>query len=126
MILQIFDIFDSATGSYARPFFMLSKGEATRAFVDIINDDQSSIHKHPEDFTLFHLGSFDQETAEFKSLPAPSSMGKAIQYVLDGHAHDVYTENPHHPEGRPLSAGVRLDPLDIAEDEVQLPLSNGE
>ncbi len=125
MNLEIFDIFDSATGSYARPFFMLSKGEATRAFVDIINDETTSIHKHPEDFTLFHLGAFNQETAEFKILLTPSSMGKAIQYVLDGHAHDVWTENPDHPEGRPLTAGVRLDPLDIVENDAQ-PLSNGD
>ncbi len=108
MILQIFDIFDSATGSYARPFFMLSKAEATRAFIDIINDEQSSIHKHPADFTLFHLGSFDQETAEFKTLTAPSSMGKAIQYIPDDAepARDVY-----------------IDPLDPVQNEVQLPLN---
>ncbi len=114
MILQIFDIFDSATGSYARPFFMVSKGEATRAFVDIINDKQSAIHKHPEDFTLFHLGSFNQETASFDPLPTPSSMGKAIQYVLDGHAHDHQTDTDN------------VGPLDHVQDEVQLPLSNGE
>ncbi len=112
MKLEIFDIFDSATGSYARPFFMLTKSEASRAFVDIINDDKSAIHKHPEDFTLFHLGSFDQDSATFVVLPAPSSMGKAIQYVLDGHAHDHQTDVPL--------------PLDHAQDEVQLPLSNGE
>lgn len=102
MKLEIFDIFDSATASYHRPFFMLSKTEAIRAFIDIINDEKSAIHKHPEDFTLFHLGTFNQETAEFTFPPSPTSLGKAIEFLLDGRAYDQLA-------GRPPSAGSRVD-----------------
>ena len=55
MKLNIYTIFDSATGAYMRPFFMQSDGQATRSFSDIAHE----IGKHPEDYTLHRIGIFD-------------------------------------------------------------------
>lgn len=60
-------VFDSATRLYGQPFFVAHVGAALRSFVDEVNrkasDNQLSLH--PEDFTLFHLADFDDETGGF-------------------------------------------------------------
>ncbi len=64
MILKIYTVFDSATGAYMRPFFMQSDGQAMRSFIDEVNGD-SPMAKHPEDYALFALGDFDDNTGTF-------------------------------------------------------------
>jgi len=60
-------VFDSAINSYGQPFFVPHVGSALRSFVDEVNrkapDNQLS--GHPEDFALFHLADFDDETGKF-------------------------------------------------------------
>lgn len=59
MKLNIYSIFDQASGLYCRPFFTQSDGEAARSFNDIACDAEHPIGKHPEDYTLYRLGIFD-------------------------------------------------------------------
>jgi len=59
MKLNIYSIYDTASGLYSRPFFTQSDAEAVRSFKDISLDADHPIGKHPEDYTLFRLGVFD-------------------------------------------------------------------
>ncbi len=63
MILKVFSIFDTATGAYNQPFFMLTVKEALRAFEHMANDENTTIYKNPSDFHLFYLGTYDNATA---------------------------------------------------------------
>lgn len=45
--------------SFATPFFMPTHNEAIRAFADTVNNRDTTINKHPEDYTLIHLGEID-------------------------------------------------------------------
>ena len=54
---------------------------AVRAFADQANDETSTIQKHPEDYTLFHLGGYDDNTAEIALLTTPMAINKANQLV---------------------------------------------
>lgn len=65
MILKVFAIFDKVAGFYGAPFFLTSVGEARRAFSDLANDLNTNIGRHPGDFALFELGSFDNETGHW-------------------------------------------------------------
>lgn len=78
MILQIFSIFDSKAEAYMPPFFFNARGQAIRAFEDLANDNSSSINNHPGDFTLYHIGSFDDVTAELE-IKNHTSLGCAIE-----------------------------------------------
>lgn len=80
-MLQVFSVYDSAVEAYAKPFFAVSIGEARRSFMDACNDPQMMFAKHPDDYTLFHLGAFDESNAVFETLLTPTSLGKAIEYV---------------------------------------------
>lgn len=62
MEMRVFAIFDAASGAYMQPFFMVSRGAALRAFMDLADDPSSAVSKHPMDYTLFELASFDDQS----------------------------------------------------------------
>lgn len=85
MILHIFSIRDSAASSYGRPFFLPSVGVALRTFGDEVNraDLNNPMYQHPEDFELFHLGEFNDESAEFSVFKIPEQIARAKDYVIE-------------------------------------------
>lgn len=81
MNLYIFAIYDSAGSFYKDPFMINNKGIALREFADACNNKETFLSKHPGDYTLFELGTFDQDTGKFDILPTPVSLGKALEFV---------------------------------------------
>lgn len=56
-------ILDERVGSYMRPMILRSRGEAMRLFQDSLkHPENTTMRAHPEDFALYYLGSFDDET----------------------------------------------------------------
>ncbi len=64
MKTQLYAVYDTATGVYQKPFFGQADGEVKRSFQDIALDVDSPIGKHPEDYTLYRLGNFDDNTGK--------------------------------------------------------------
>lgn len=62
-------VYDSAVNAYGQPFFVVAVGAALRSFVDEVNRKapDNQLNQHPEDFVLFHLADFDEESGEFLS-----------------------------------------------------------
>lgn len=83
-MLQIFAIFDAAAEVYMRPFYAQSRGEAIRAFSDLVDDQEHPIGKHPEDYSLFVVGSFDPQTGAVSSLTERVCLGQAIEFRARG------------------------------------------
>lgn len=75
-----FSVYDSKAECFKNPFPMRTKNEAIRAFSDVSNDQQTEIGKHPEDFTLFYLGSYDELTGKFCNESTPEPLGLAINF----------------------------------------------
>ena len=59
MKLNAYTIYDVASGVYMRPFFSQADGQAVRGFKDIATDADHEVGKHPEDYTLYRIGGFD-------------------------------------------------------------------
>ena len=53
-----FAIYDSASEAYMRPFFMNTIGQAIRQFEDLAVDQEHPIGQHPQDYSLFQIGSY--------------------------------------------------------------------
>lgn len=81
MIKQLVTVYDSKAETYNAPVAAIAIGEAIRAFADAVNDGQSPFNKHPEDYTLFHIGTFDDQTCQVEMKEAPVSLGGALQFV---------------------------------------------
>ena len=62
MVTRVFSVFDAKASVFGTPFFMQREAMALRAFGDLANDVKSSICLHPEDYSLWEVGSFDDET----------------------------------------------------------------
>lgn len=67
MLYQVTVMFDKALGAYSRPMFVQSRGQAIRAFGDEVNNPEGEIHRHPSDYELFYLGTYDDSVAHFES-----------------------------------------------------------
>lgn len=66
MIQKVFGVRDAKALAFLQPFFSVSVGAAIRAFSDAVNEDvKSPLGKHPEDYVLYELASFDDNTGEF-------------------------------------------------------------
>lgn len=87
MKMEIFSIFDIKAEMYSRPYFALTHGEAIRTFVDAVNTGDSPYNRHPDDYTLFHVGSFDDSLGELV----------ASQIVNLGCAQSYLRERPEGP-----------------------------
>lgn len=81
MLHQIFTVYDSKAQAYLQPFYAPTKGAAIRVFSDICNDGTHPFNRHPEDYTLFALGEFDDNNGKLLSLTTPAPIGKAIEFV---------------------------------------------
>lgn len=65
MPLLLITIKDNAVQAFQPINTVRAKGEAIRGFQDAINNEQNrQLHKHPEDFDLYLVGTFDDETGE--------------------------------------------------------------
>ena len=72
MKLNVYAIHDSAVGAYNNPMFFNTDGEAIRIFQNEANREDSMISQHPEQFTLFRIGTFDTNTAMIEIEPKKS------------------------------------------------------
>lgn len=81
MNLEIFSIYDSAVEAYMPPFTQQSKGAAIRAFTDTVQDESTTLSRHPEDFTLFYIGSWDEATASITQDNTPFALVKGNEIV---------------------------------------------
>lgn len=77
MKLTICAIYDTATEAYMRPFTSQSTGQATRMFLDLVNDETHSISKHPEDYSLFHIADFFDGNAKITEKDPIVCLGRA-------------------------------------------------
>jgi len=80
MKCKVFAVYDSKVEAYLKPFFMQTKGEALRSWEDVVNDDKTMFHKHPEDFTLFEIAEYYEDNARFENHATPISLGGAWEF----------------------------------------------
>lgn len=71
MRYKVLTIRDRAADVFSQPFFSQSIGAAIRGFGDEVKRDGSNINKHPEDYDLYHIADFDDETGGFEVVARP-------------------------------------------------------
>lgn len=81
MMQKIFTVFDSKAELYMQPFFMATTGQALRSFEDTCNDTSTVFSKHPADFTLFEIGTYDDLTGNIFMHDSKINLGNALEYV---------------------------------------------
>ncbi len=81
MNFRIFCVFDSKARAYLPPFFLPEAGQAVRSFKDACNDKAHAFGQHPEDYTLFEIGTFDDREGKLLQLKASITHGVGVAFL---------------------------------------------
>lgn len=79
MQLFAYSVYDNKALVYGTPFFAVNDGSAIRSFYDLSNDPNTTVGRHPSDFSLFCVGAYDDQNA---SLVAAAP----VRHVVDAMA----------------------------------------
>lgn len=80
MLLSVFCVYDSGVSTWMSPLFFRNKGEALRWWTDVCNNPETVVYKHPGDYTLFELGTWNDDSCQFDLLKASIRLGVAVEY----------------------------------------------
>lgn len=86
MKLKLFVVYDSKTEAYGVPFFRDFTANALREWSEVASnksDKQNQISKFPADFTLFEIGSYDQESGIVSMYETKFSHGTALEHLKE-------------------------------------------
>lgn len=77
MQLKVFSIRDAKAEIFNAPFYKRSHGEAERDFSQLTTDGKSTVNQYPEDFDLYYLGTYNDQTGKFDPIDSPQHVVKA-------------------------------------------------
>jgi hypothetical protein len=83
MKTKVYSIYDKAAFIYNRPFHAVNVGVALRSFRDVYEDKRSDIAKHPEDFCLYEVGEYCDQTGDFFNLETNQKVLEAIEFAKE-------------------------------------------
>lgn len=81
MKLEIFSVYDSKAQAYLPPFFLPKEAMAIRIFAECCNSPEHQFGKHPADYTLFHIGSFDDWDGDILAIQPQKNLGNGLHLV---------------------------------------------
>ncbi|MCK6419239.1 MAG: hypothetical protein L6Q57_10020 [Alphaproteobacteria bacterium] len=81
---KLYQLYDCKSETWTPPTVNPARGQALRSFADAVNDGQSILSKHPEDFTLFEIGTFDKQTGQISLYEVRESVANGLDVKLVG------------------------------------------
>lgn len=78
MVRKMFSVRDQKSELFNVPFFKSTHGEAERDFRTLCQDEKSVVARYPEDFDLYYLGEYDDNSGKFQPVDTPQHVVKAV------------------------------------------------
>lgn len=69
MLLRAYSIFDNKAVQYHPPFYQSTDAAAIRSVRDLVDNPETSVGRHPADYTLFLVGEWDDQSGTFRPWP---------------------------------------------------------
>lgn len=83
MKMIVVSIKDRAADAFGRPACVAAEGVAIRQFQDEVNraSEDNQLYLHPDDFDMYMLGTFDDNTGKFELMEIPKvlALGKSVK-----------------------------------------------
>lgn len=79
----ILAIKDAKSGLFLKPIYTPSVPVAIRTFADAVNDKNSFVNAHPEDYDLYLIGTWNDETGKTENTKNPELQVKAETLVKE-------------------------------------------
>lgn len=80
---KIFAVYDSKAGAYLPPWTSNNAATASRRFEASLENRESDFARFPADYTLFQIGSWDEEFGVITMDGAPTNLGTALSYTKE-------------------------------------------
>lgn len=81
MQLRSYSVFDNKALCYHAPFFAATDGAAIRSFQELANDLNTTVGRHPGDYSLWCVGTFDDSNGVFHPVLPLIHVSDAIALV---------------------------------------------
>lgn len=59
MLINAYTLYDAKALTYSPPFYCGAHGQAVRAVMELVQDLNTTVGRHPADFTLYCVGQFN-------------------------------------------------------------------
>nr|QJB20073.1 MAG: nonstructural protein [Microvirus sp.] len=79
MIKNVYTVHDAKAEAYLDPFFARSHGEAIRSFESAIATPDHPFNRHAKDYSLVHIGTFDDATATLEPHLLPNVLASGLE-----------------------------------------------
>lgn len=79
MKLNAYVVYDAKTLVYGVPFFAPTDGSAIRSMQELSNDLNTTVGRHPTDFSLWCVGSYEDQNGQLVSVTP-------LRHVVDANA----------------------------------------
>lgn len=82
--LIVIAVLDVQAQSFGRPMMYPAKGIALREIADEVNraDEKNVLYRHPADFRVFELGSWDEQTGLFTCHAQPLLLADCSSFAV--------------------------------------------
>lgn len=83
---NIYSVFDSKAKAFLQPFFTTNHAVASRQFAAAVQQEGHEFNRFAEDYSLFHLGSYDEATGKVEqpATPEPIITAMALKGIDNG------------------------------------------
>jgi len=71
MITGYYSVYDKKAQAFGQLFPSVTKGSAERAFTENVNTADSMANKYPDDFALYQIHDFDDDTGQVVNVYDP-------------------------------------------------------
>lgn len=81
MIAKAFALRDIKADAFGSPFFLPNENIAKRLLAEWAQDKRSEVGKYPNDFVMFEIGTFDNESGKLSPLVPPSMVCSVVSVL---------------------------------------------
>lgn len=84
----VFAVYDSKLQAFMLPWIAQNEQMAKRNFATVANDPGTQLCEHAEDFALYQIGTFEDETGHLEAV-VPHNLGFASNYKVRRHGENA-------------------------------------
>lgn len=92
MKVNVYCVYDGQVKVYAQPFCCRNHAEAIRGFTQAVNSASHPFNAFPADYTVFWIGTFDEDKGVFVALPANERISNGLDVFVPSNQMDLYKD----------------------------------
>lgn len=82
-MILLFALMDQKTETFLAPFAARTRGEAERSYLEILRSEGTLVQKHPQDFPLYEIGTYNERTGEVRPLVSDDGIMLLPRLLVD-------------------------------------------